>query len=56
MTHGRINIKLELSKFSAKQEVESSTTIPDRTLFCAQGRQLQQWDGLFSLVFPAAPI
>jgi hypothetical protein len=30
-----------------------SVTAPDRTLACSQGRQLQQWGGLFSLVLPS---
>jgi hypothetical protein len=34
----------------------SCWTTPDPTPVCTQGRPLQQWGGLFSLIFPTAPI
>jgi hypothetical protein len=34
----------------------SCWTTPDRTPVCAQGRHLQQWGGVFSLVLPTVLI
>jgi len=36
--------------------VLSCRTTPDRTPICAQGSQLYQWGGLFSLILPTVPI